>query len=842
MLTVPRLIKHFIPKSYQIKLDLKRSERQFYGKVIIVGQQLDKDRIILHSKDLTIESVLVNNQIAEHGVQKNDELIINNKQDLNNHNQIIEIDFSGKITDSMHGLYPCYFDFNGEKKELLATQFESHHAREVFPCIDEPEAKATYDLTLITETGVIVLGNMPIKHQSSLENRLHTTFNTTPIMSSYLLAFVVGDLHKKTGYTKSGTEVNVWATVAQPSSSLDFALDIAIRTTDFYNDYFDTPYPLPKCDHVALPDFSSGAMENWGLITYREVALLVEPGITSIFSRHYAALVIAHELSHQWFGNLVTMKWWNDLWLNESFATMMEYVAISAIEPDWDVWSDFDDHETIVALQRDSLKGVQPVQTEVNHPDEINTLFDGAIVYAKGARLLRMMRKYIGDDAFQKGLKDYFKAHAYKNTEANDLWLSLESVSQKNVSTMMNKWLTQPGFPVVNVEINNDIVNISQKRLTDISESDSTSLWPIPLNANYSEIPDILEEPNLSVKKVSTGTLRLNIGNSAHFVTNYSHDLLGQYIADIKSEKLGHTDRLQLLNEQSILVKAGITPSHEMIHLLQAYQNETTEQVWSIISYCIGDLKKFTENDENTENQLKQYAKGLAINQFSKLGWDIIPNESESQTKLRLYLAGLMAFSEDLKATKQAIEIYNSKPFEKLTPEIRGVELSIYIRNSSDKQLVKNLLETYKKTVFADVKLDICNGLTSVRNKELIELLLESIKDPSIIRPQDAPRWIAYLLAGKYARQQTWNWLRYNWTWIETTFANDKSFDDFPRYTAQSLTTEDHLKQYQEFFLPLRSNPMLKRNIDMGIVDITNRVNRIKRDGENVRKALLNLN
>jgi len=223
---------------------------------------------------------------------------------------------------------------------------------------------------------------MPVVSQKTENNRLVTTFETTPVMSSYLLAWVYGDMLSKTAKTKNDVEVTVWATVAQSDAALDFSLDIAVRALEFFEQYYGVPYPLPKCDHVALPDFSSGAMENWGLITYRESVLLVEPGIAGVSSRHLAALVIAHELSHQWFGNLVTMKWWNNLWLNESFANLMEYLGPDALHPEWQIWNDFNSHEAVAALRRDAIDGVQSVQVDVNHPDEISTLFDPAIVYA----------------------------------------------------------------------------------------------------------------------------------------------------------------------------------------------------------------------------------------------------------------------------------------------------------------------------------------------------------------------------------------------------------------------------------------------------------------------------
>ena len=294
MHTVSRLIDSFRPDHYTLSVNLERSARTFRGIVTIEGLAVEgSSHVSLHSKGLIIETVTLDGKSTTWENGDNDELHIA-RPDTAETTHTVVVAFNGTITNAMHGLYPCYYEHDGVKKELLATQFESHHAREVFPCIDEPEAKATFDVTLTTEAGVTVLGNMPVSHQATENGHLVTSFERTPRMSTYLIAWVVGELHRKTATTKDGVEVNVWATPAQPATSLDFALDIAVRSIEFYNDYFGVAYPLPKSDHVALPDFSSGAMENWGLITYREMALLADPTTTSVSIRHYIATVIAH--------------------------------------------------------------------------------------------------------------------------------------------------------------------------------------------------------------------------------------------------------------------------------------------------------------------------------------------------------------------------------------------------------------------------------------------------------------------------------------------------------------------------------------------------------------------
>ena len=486
-----RLFSQFQPEHYDIQWDLRqaKSKRLIRGTATIRGQHLATEPIRLHAKDLQIEEATVNGQAVKISTD-NDILTLDNTDDSPVQ---ITIKFSLALTDAMHGIYPCYYQHQGQKCELYATQFESHHAREAFPCVDEPGAKATFAISILSNEPV-VLSNMSVISQRESSEGTLTAFEQTPRMSTYLAAFVAGDLQRATTATKSGVEVNVYATPAQSADSLNWALQHAAQTIDFFNEYFGVPYPLPKSDHVALPDFSSGAMENWGLVTYRETALLADPATASVSTRQYIATVIAHELSHQWFGNLVTMKWWNNLWLNESFATLMEYLATDALHPDWRQWDEFANNEGVAALRRDSIDGVQPVQTDVSSPAEISALFDGAIVYAKGGRLLRMMQLWIGDEAFRAGLKQYFTRFKYSNTTGDDLWECLSQASGKDVGALMNTWISQPGYPVVYASLDNGELALRQEQFFTGPHQPSDRLWPIPLGANDQCLPEILKE------------------------------------------------------------------------------------------------------------------------------------------------------------------------------------------------------------------------------------------------------------------------------------------------------------------------------------------------------------
>ncbi|MFZ2836514.1 MAG: M1 family metallopeptidase [Candidatus Saccharimonadales bacterium] len=841
MHTVSQLIDQFVPEHYDLSLTLEREARYFEGVVTVHGvSRPGAEHIVLHSKDLAIESVTLDGKNADFASSDNDELFITHP-DINEGKHIITIGFSGRITDAMHGLYPCYYEHEGIKKELLATQFESHHAREVFPCIDEPAAKATFDVTLTTEKDVTILGNMPVTSQTADDDRLITSFDRTPRMSTYLLAWTTGELHRKTATTKGGVEVNIWATPAQPTESLDFALDIATRTIDFFDEYFGIAYPLPKSDHVALPDFSSGAMENWGLITYREIALLADPATTSIASKHYIATVIAHELSHQWFGNLVTMQWWNNLWLNESFATLMEYIAIDALHPEWNVWLDFATMESIAALRRDSIDGVQAVQVDVNHPDEISTLFDGAIVYAKGARLLRMLQQYIGHEAFQAGLKTYFKSHAYSNTVGDDLWSALGEASGKDITTFMNTWISQSGYPVLSVSKQGEQITLSQQQFFTGPHQPSDKLWPIPLESPCSEMPELLSTKTEAVTRHHETPLRFNAGDTAHFITHYSDELLAQLINEVREGKLSPLDRLQLLHEQTLLARGGVISSATLLPLLDAYKDEQTEAVWDIISIAISELKKFVETDEVAEKQLRTFAADLARKEYARLGWAPQPGEAEQDTKLRANIIGLMIYGEDADAIATALDTYARTPLSELDPELRGLIISAAVRHSKDTTIIDTLLDQYRASSSAELQQDIACGVTSTKDTDAIKQLLSTLTDNSTIRSQDTGRWFVWLLRNRDGRSLTWQWLRDNWTWIEQTFAGDKSYDDYPRYSAGVLSTKAQLEEYRAFFTPLSTVPALTRVIAIGIVEIEGRVNLIERDSQAVRDALARL-
>lgn len=850
---VKRLFENFQPQHYKLELHPERDHMTISGTVTIEGKKTGRpsQRLTFHQKGLTIDEATITKKdkkgeqsltVTRINHQRTfDEVRLHTEELLYGGQYRVTLRFSGKISDGMHGIYPCYYELDGKRRSLIATQFESHHAREAFPCIDEPEAKATFDLTLLSPIGEAVVGNMPITSQLEKNGLLVTNFETTPKMSTYLLAFVYGDMHCKETATKDGVRVRVWGTAAQPAESFDFALEISKRTIEFYNDYFDTPYPLAKCDHVALPDFSSAAMENWGLITYREPYLLVNPHTTGQSMREVVSLVIAHETSHQWFGNLVTMKWWDELWLNESFANVMEYVAVNALFPEWEIWNTFVTQEGLSSQRRDCIAGVQSVRSEVRHPDEIGTLFDPSIVYAKGGRLLNMLMKYLGETDFRKGLKIYFTKHAYGNTAGADLWQALSEASGKDVAAFMDPWLTRSGFPAVTVEQSATELKLSQSHfLLDPAKADSSRYWPVPLLSDAAGVPDLLEGPDLTCTLPTSDFVLINKGAVGHYIVRYAKPEHAAYVASlVDAERVGVAERLMLLSDSSMLARAGFQSFAQTLELLEHYVKEDSEPVWDIILLITADCRRFIDIDEELEAPLKALIRQLIQPQYDRLGWEEKPNEPSHDVKLRATIIALGIYAEHPDIVAEALRRFKAyKTNDTAIPsELRSIVFGAAIRQGASGAFTY-LLELEEKTSNVDLKQDLISALPLTRVTKEIEQLLERIKNSTKVRAHDVDHWLVNLLRNRYSRPQAWDWLRAHWSWVEETFDGDKSYDYFPRYAASAFNTRDLLEEYKAFFEPKQEQAALARNIAMGIEELTTRVIWLERDVDSVKAYL----
>ncbi|MFB5613288.1 MAG: M1 family metallopeptidase, partial [Nitrosarchaeum sp.] len=443
-----------IPVNYVLEFEPIFKNFTFIGKeTITVNCKESVNSITLHCAELKIRSCHVrHNGVSEKAITKIDpkkeELTIIIKNKIKG-SAFIEVDFVGTLNDRLLGFYRSQYKQNGKVKYLATTQFEAADARRAFPCWDEPEAKATFDISIIAENKFTAISNMPVTSKKRIKNKTIYKFAKTPIMSTYLIYLAVGEFEYLVGKTGK-IQIRVITTKGNKSKG-KYSLELGKKLLSSYEKYFGIKYPLPKLDLIAIPDFAAGAMENWGAITFRETILLYDPKTSSTRTKQYIAEVISHEIAHQWFGNLVTMKWWNDLWLNESFATFMATKFVDKFYPEWDLWNQFVEDAMNTAMGLDSLKNTHPIDVKVNSTSEIREIFD-AISYDKGGCVLRMLEHYVGESNFQKGLKHYLNEFKYKNAEGKDLWDAIGKISKMPVRTMVSTWLKQPGFPVVEIE------------------------------------------------------------------------------------------------------------------------------------------------------------------------------------------------------------------------------------------------------------------------------------------------------------------------------------------------------------------------------------------------------
>ncbi|MCA9325314.1 M1 family metallopeptidase [Candidatus Saccharibacteria bacterium] len=804
---VTRLFTQFNPKHYNLSLQIDPELMTFTGTVQISGKKTGRpsQRITMHQKGLDVTSARIVKHdkkqgeaaitVARINTQKSyDEVRLHTDEKLFPGEYDVIMDFSGKITRNMEGIYPCFFKHDGQDKKLIATQFESHHAREAFPCIDEPEAKATFDLTLTTPKTSVVLANTPVKTQEKTSKTVTTKFETTPVMSTYLLAFAFGEMGFLEAQTKDGVLVRSYATPDNVKHT-EFALDVAVKCLEFYNEYFDIPYPLPKCDFIALPDFASGAMENWGCITFREQALLVDEKNTSLPMKQWVAQVVAHELTHQWFGNLVTMKWWNDLWLNESFATWMAYLAVDHLFPEWKIWEDFIVSEQSQALKLDALENTHPINVTINHPDEIRTIFD-AISYEKGGSVLLMLKNYLGDEDFRDGLRVYLKRHAYQNTESTDLWAAWEEVSGKPVKEFMHDWTTLSGYPIVYAGEYEGKPSLLQERFyLNPKANKRPTTWPVPLLCEQLSLERI--DKTATAVELPQDVL-LNQGRTGFYRTAYA-PAISQHLADrVKAGELSNLDRLGLLADSFEAAKAGYASTVDTLKLLEAYKDEDQTFVWDVIVAVLGGIRH-TMRDEELREAMKPLGRELTVSLVDKLGWDIKKDESHFDTLLRPTVLASAAVSDNEMVVNEALKRFNAmaKP-EDVDPDIRGVVYGTAARKGGQAEFDK-LLKLHNESVNSEDRVTLSAALTGFRQAEIIKQALGQITSDNV-RLQDAGYWVAYSFANRHARDVTWDWMVANWDWLQQNMGSDLSFYRMPNYAARNYSDESFIPSFQKFF------------------------------------------
>ena len=595
---------------------------------------------------------------------------------------------------------------------------------------------------------------------------------------------------------------------------------------------------------MALPDFSAGAMENWGLVTYREAYLLLDPDNTSLEMKKLVATVIAHELAHQWFGDLVTMKWWDNLWLNESFANMMEYVAIDAIEPDWHIWEMFQTSEVPQALTRDATDGVQPIQMKINDPADIDSAFDGAIVYAKGSRMLVMVRALLGDDALRKGLKYYFDHHKFGNSTGDDLWNALSIATDLDIAKIMHSWLNQPGYPVVDAKINEaGHLILSQKQFFIGEGKDVGRTWQIPLNANF-DAPEIMSEKELdlgdykALREKAGKALRLNVGNSSHFIVKYDDTLLNDILAE--SQNLDAIAKTQLLQDLRLLAEGKQVSYAKIVPLLIEFADDKSGLVNTALYVTARKLRQFVDPDSEAEKNLKKLFDQLSKDQVARLGWIPKASDSENDVQIRpdVLAASIYADNADSIAAAHKIFEENVDNLEGLNADIRSIVLANEVKNFGNDELIDNLIKEYTQTADPSFKVDLRSAITSTKDAKEIKKLVSYFENADIIKPQDLRGWFAGLLSNHNGEQAAWDWIREDWDWLDKTVGGDMEFATFVLVISRVFRTQARLDEFKAFFEPKLNVQLLNREIKMDIKVIETRVELVKEEAADVNKAV----
>ena len=797
-----RLLDYFVPENYQINLKINKTTEKVEGHATITGVA-QGDLIKLNSVRLKISAVTLNGAPADFTVS--DEYLEIKGSEFNQ-KVTIEVDYAHDLNRNMVGTYLSTYNYDGHEERIVGTQFESHYAREAFPCVDEPAAKATFDLTISDyDKEDTILSNMPAKSEKDEGEYKTVVFETTPKMSTYLVAFVLGRFNSVSTHSLHGVKVTTYAALNHSKSSVKFANDIAAASLDFYDDSFGVPYPLPKMDQVALPDFEAGAMENWGLVTYREACLLVEKD-SSLSDKKYVAIVVAHELSHQWFGDLVTMAWWDNLWLNESFANMMEYYCIDHLHPEWNVWEDFFTSDALMALRRDALASVQAVQQEVKNPVEIAMLFDGAIVYAKGARLMLMLMRLMGDKKFLSGLKKYFKKHQYGNTSGDDLWAALQDYADFDVKEFMDAWILQPGYPM--------LTDGAQQRFLLSGGTDETK-WPLP------KITDDM---------------------SGHYIICLSGVEFEQKIRNFNNLNL--EQKLRLLIDRQMLSKTPLVSTGSLMDLLPKFKEETSAAVFEIVADVMSSLKIFCDPESEYYPKLQQYIYNIVSPNLERLGYEPKKGEDDNETRLRSLCLGFAIYSRKEEVLDALTKIYDrdikivdgKRDYTGINSEIRGSVISAKFL-TSDEEILSDLIEDYQVESDPNIKSELLSAASMAKKPRNINTLIGLLEKPEVVKPQDHIYLFAYLLSNFYAKDRTYDWLYGHYEYIKQ-ITSDKSIDDYVRIGAARIVNMDQRDKYFEFFDPKREEPGLERSIELAHQDVAARLRWIQEDTEGVHRRL----
>jgi puromycin-sensitive aminopeptidase len=785
-----RLPKNVVPTNYAIELTPDLEKFTFSGQVAIEVDVLSPvSEVKINAKELEISDFhAVNAGETRH----------NGTVSIDHDTEIATISFAGKLgagkwtlhstftgilNDKLKGFYrSIWTDAQGGKHTIATTQFESTDARRAFPCFDEPEFKATFDVTLIVPEKLTALSNGAITSSTPVDGgKKRVVYERTMKMSTYLVAFVVGEFVSSQPVMVNGIEVRIWCVPGKEHMTA-FPLSAAAFVTDWYEKYFEIPYPGgKKIDHIAIPDFASGAMENLGLITYRETSLLLDEKTATHAERNRVAVVVLHELAHMWFGDLVTMAWWNGLWLNESFATFMENLSLSHWKPEWHIWNEFG-LSRAMASRVDALRSTHPIESPVNHPDDAKELFD-VISYEKGCSVLYQLHEYIGAENFRRGIAAYLKKHSYGNTETHDLWDALEEsckladpIHPIPVRKIMDAWVFTAGHPVVEVSTADmpGFVKLSQRPFQFLPDGKNT-LWPVPVTLRIKAKGDngkTVEKKFLldtAEQTVYVGEdfdfVVVNAGGSGFYRVSYDKALAAKLSAKVQ-ENLSAIERFNLVNDSWACVRAGLLSTTDYLEMVKGFASEEDTNVWSILLGSLSTLHSLVKDEDGKpyRSSLQQIVRDLVSPTLTKLTFAASEGESVHTRQLRGTLMGTLGtIGEDTAVQAKAVELFASWKADKQSVDANIVPaiVSILAYKGDEKRYDEFFAMSKLATSPQEVQRFLF-ALARFRDEKLLgQTIAKCLTDD--VRTQDAPSLFASVLGNEVASASAWKFLQDNW-------------------------------------------------------------------------------
>jgi puromycin-sensitive aminopeptidase len=773
MTDTARLTRNVLPTRYDLTVETDAEISRFSGEVAITLEIAEPtDTLVLNARDLEVDLVslnqagagLVADLTADPGSER---VIVRTARPLESGAAVLHLRFGADVSRGLLGYYRSTFtDDQGVERVLAATQFEAPHARRAFPCFDEPEFKAVFAITLVVADGLLAISNGPeIGRESLGDGRVSVRFGDTIPMSTYLVAWVVGPLELTDPVDAGGVEVRV-AHVPGKAHLTRFALDIGAFAIQFFADYYGIPYPGTKCDLVALPDFSFGAMENLGCVTFREARLLLDPEQVTLAEMSDAGLTIVHEVAHMWFGDLVTMKWWNGIWLNEAFATFMEHLGVDAYRAEWQTWDDFALGRA-AALDVDALENTRTVEYEVITPEDADGMFD-LLTYQKGGSILRMVERWLSAEAFRAGVRHYLHRYQLRNTETTDLWDSLESATSEPLRRIMDSWIFQPGFPLVTATRDAGRVTITQQRFQYDGAGESSQRWAIPVRARVhagsgAETQSLLlDGDSVSFAAPADALVVLDAGGEGFYRVSYPADWRDALLGAGVLEPL---ERFSLVDDTWASVLAGGAPATDILTLARSLRDEQDLVVWRALVGVLRGTSRLVEGD--ALERFKREVAGVLAPTFERLGWKPGASDDARTRQLRgVVLDAMGTLVEDPAVIAHARE---TDPDGGIDPDVSAACIAIQASAGND-ELFDAFVARAASASNPQAQLRYLYALGTFPTETLtMRAVQHALSDA--VRPQSGPFVIQRALRSREYGPLVWAFVRDNWTDVRARFS-----------------------------------------------------------------------